>query len=210
VAEVMVADVPASLAAVPACVTRACRAVSRAAAFTGVVVPGGRVTVRMMAPVGGGGGGEQQSSATPTAPPKAPGQANDLGPPVKPDRDRVLPQMIPALVTRVVIWLLSVAAVVSAGVWLLKTSWESEPVAVVLVAEGARKSADVPAWATRAFRTAFRAAALTGAVLPGGRLTVSSRAAVGGGGAGDGEGLGGGEQHRTSTPAAPATDPGQA
>jgi hypothetical protein len=122
VAVPVVVGVPIVLAPVPAWLTRLVSSVLSAVPSTGVVAPVGSVTVRVRAPVGGGGGGEQQSAATSTAPVTEPVQANVLGPPVKPTRDRVLPQMMPALVTRVLMVVVRKAAVVSTGVWPSKIS----------------------------------------------------------------------------------------
>jgi hypothetical protein len=121
---------------------------------------------------------------------------------------------MPVLVTMVPIALLSVVAVVSAGVWEVKVRLDTEPVAEVVVLAVPISSAAVPAAVTKVLSTAFRATPLTAAVEPAGSATVSNREPTGGGGEGDGlgegEGLGGGEQHSAATPVAPASVPGQA
>jgi hypothetical protein len=123
---------------------------------------------------------------------------------------------MPALVTTVLIFVMTVAAVTSTGSWVKKGMLVDEPdsVAVLVAAPtdgGFRLSTLVPALDTSVFRAAFSATRLTGAVAPAGRVTVRMRAPLGGGGGlGEGEGLGGGEQHRTDNPVAPVRVPVQA
>jgi hypothetical protein len=91
--------------------------------------------------------------------------------------------------TRVAIWEMRAVAVTSTGAWVRKGMVLVEPVPVIDVvatpcAAALRLAFLVPAAVATVLSTALRAAALTVAVEPVGRVTVSTRAPVGGGGEG--------------------------